>query len=103
MSYDVPRLATLIKSCRIFELFIAFDALRLRNTIQLIGLLRQSPVQDVALSYLVSRSVFHAALVVGAALQVYETKTGLVTLEDCDGTFDYVVRRDAVWYLLLFP
>lgn len=48
---------------------MAFDALRLRNSIQLIGLL-----------------IFHAALIIAAALQVYETRTALVTSGDCDGT-----------------
>ena len=36
--------------------------------------------------------VFHAALIIGAALQVHETQIALVTLPDCDGTYDYVVR-----------
>ena len=36
-------------------------------------------------------SVFHAALVVFAGIQVHETRTALVRRTDCDGTVDYVV------------
>ncbi|ETW85941.1 hypothetical protein HETIRDRAFT_424995 [Heterobasidion irregulare TC 32-1] len=57
----------------LFELAMAFDALRLRNVIQLVGIL-----------------VFHAALIVFAALQVHETRTALVRLQDCDGSVDFV-------------
>jgi len=70
----LPCYLALFGLAEVFELFVAFDALRLRNTIQLIGLL-----------------IFHAALVICAALQVYETKTALVTNNDCDGTFNYVI------------
>jgi hypothetical protein len=42
-------------------------------------------------THYISPSVFHAALIIGAALQVYETKIALMTLDDCDGTFDFVV------------
>ena len=37
-------------------------------------------------------SVFHAALIFFAALQIHETKTALVRLPDCDSTVDFVVR-----------
>ncbi|KAF8559562.1 hypothetical protein OG21DRAFT_1452728 [Imleria badia] len=47
-----------------FELFMAFDALRLRNIIQLLGII-----------------LFHGALIVFAALQVHET---MVALVPCD-------------------
>jgi hypothetical protein len=111
---DAPLLSGSLRSCRVcrmvslvwrdssspsrvFEIFIAFDALRLRNTIQLIGLLSKYSVRYVALSDSVnSHLVFHAALIICAALQVYETKTALVTLDDCDGTYNYVVRRGAI-------
>jgi len=37
-------------------------------------------------------TVFHAALVIFAAIQIHETKAALVRTSDCDGTnFDYVV------------
>jgi hypothetical protein len=60
-------------SFRLFELFMAFDALRLRNIIQLLGLL-----------------MFHGALMVFAALQIHQTKEALVTDDTCDSTVDYV-------------
>jgi len=50
-----------------------------------------------------SIQVFHSALVVCAALQVYETKTALVKVDDCDGTFNYVVYRDAALVTGAFP
>lgn len=52
----------------IFELLMAFDALRLRNIIQLIGIL-----------------AFHLAMMVFAALQVHQTRTALVS-ENCANT-----------------
>ncbi|KAI0054055.1 hypothetical protein FA95DRAFT_1551854 [Auriscalpium vulgare] len=52
---------------------MAFDALRLRNVIQLAGLL-----------------MFHLALIVFAAIQVHETKAALVRLPNCDGSVSYV-------------
>lgn len=51
----------------IFELFMAFDALRLRNIIQLVGIL-----------------AFHLAMMVFAALQVHQTRTALVGAPGCD-------------------
>ena len=76
---------------RIFELFMAFDALRLRNIIQLIGLLSDSII-------LISRSscnhpllVFHVALIIAAALQVSQTRTALVKEDNCDGEVNFVV------------
>ncbi|EDR14289.1 uncharacterized protein LACBIDRAFT_305971 [Laccaria bicolor S238N-H82] len=63
----LPCYLALFALAELFELFMAFDALRLRNIIQLIGLL-----------------IFHLALVVSAALQVHQTKSALVTLgDDC--------------------
>ncbi|TFK76461.1 hypothetical protein BDN72DRAFT_831029 [Pluteus cervinus] len=57
----------------IFEFSMAFDALRLRNIIQLAGIL-----------------VFHLALLVFAILQIHETRTALVTMGDCPGSDNYV-------------
>jgi len=53
----------------IFEMFMAFDALRLRNVIQLIGIL-----------------FFHLDLIVSAALQVHQTRDSLIngTGGDCN-------------------
>jgi len=53
----------------IFELFMAFDALRLRNIIQLVGIL-----------------AFHLAMMVFAALQVHQTRTALVEAPGCDNS-----------------
>jgi len=79
VEFDLPRYKTL--SCylalfalaEIFELFMAFDALRLRNVVQLLGIL-----------------LFHLALIVFAALQVHQTRTALVTQPNCDGRDSYV-------------
>ncbi|TFL07387.1 hypothetical protein BDV98DRAFT_557781, partial [Pterulicium gracile] len=57
----------------LFELGMAFDALRMRNIIQLIGIL-----------------VFHLGLVVFSGLQILQTHTALVTFIDCDGDTSYV-------------
>jgi len=69
----IPCYLALFVLAEIFELLMAFDALRLRNVIQLIGIL-----------------IFHAALIFFAALQIHETKAALVRLPNCDGTTDYV-------------
>ncbi|KAL9715138.1 hypothetical protein Ac2012v2_001798 [Leucoagaricus gongylophorus] len=53
----------------IFELLLAFDALRLRNIVQLIGIL-----------------AFHLAMMVFAALQVHQTRTALCGDSMCDGS-----------------
>jgi len=58
----------------LFELFMAFDALRLRNIIQLIGIL-----------------IFHIALMAFAALQIHQTKSALVISGDlCGPAVSYV-------------
>ncbi|KXN82100.1 UPF0658 Golgi apparatus membrane protein C23H3.04 [Leucoagaricus sp. SymC.cos] len=75
VDFTLPRYRTL--SCylalfalaEIFELLMAFDALRLRNIIQLIGIL-----------------AFHLAMMVFAALQVHQTRTALVQVQDCDNS-----------------
>ncbi|KAF7304868.1 SET domain-containing protein [Mycena kentingensis (nom. inval.)] len=69
----VPLYLALFALAEIFELFMAFDALRLRNTIQLMGIL-----------------LFHMTLIVFSAIQVEETKSSLVTktVEECAVTWD---------------
>jgi hypothetical protein len=69
----IPCYLALFVLAEIFELLMAFDALRLRNVIQLVGIL-----------------LFHAALVFFAALQIHETKTALVREPNCDGTVDFI-------------
>jgi len=63
----VPCYLALFALAELFELFMAFDALRLRNIIQLFGIL-----------------IFHGALIIFAALQIHQTRTALVTDESCD-------------------
>ncbi|KAH9180534.1 hypothetical protein EDB89DRAFT_2120712 [Lactarius sanguifluus] len=70
----IPCYLALFVLAEVFELLMAFDALRLRNVIQLAGIL-----------------VFHSALLVFAAIQVHETKAALVRIPNCDGTDDYVL------------
>ncbi|KAI0256681.1 hypothetical protein BJV78DRAFT_1166134 [Lactifluus subvellereus] len=69
----VPCYLALFLLAEIFELLMAFDALRSRNVIQLAGIL-----------------LFHLALILFAAIQVHETKTALVQQPDCDGSDSYV-------------
>ncbi|KAI0065358.1 hypothetical protein BV25DRAFT_1913422 [Artomyces pyxidatus] len=69
----LPCYLALFVLAEIFELLMAFDALRLRNVIQLAGIL-----------------MFHLALVAFAAIQVHETKAALVRFQDCDGSFSFV-------------
>ncbi|TFK42600.1 hypothetical protein BDQ12DRAFT_283780 [Crucibulum laeve] len=69
----LPCYLALFALAELFELFMAFDALRMRNIIQLMGIL-----------------IFHVALMVFAALQVHQTKTALVTQEGCDRSVSYV-------------
>ncbi|KZT11364.1 uncharacterized protein LAESUDRAFT_642880 [Laetiporus sulphureus 93-53] len=57
----LPCYLALFILAELFELFMALDALRLRNVIQLIGILS-----------------FHAAMIVMASLQIHETHTALV-------------------------
>lgn len=79
VNYELPRYKTLpcylalFILAEIFELLMAFDALRLRNVIQLIGILS-----------------FQAAMIVMAALQVHETHTALVQAPGASGAVDYV-------------
>ncbi|TFY72715.1 hypothetical protein EVG20_g296 [Dentipellis fragilis] len=69
----LPCYLALFIFAELFELVMAFDALRMRNVIQLAGIL-----------------LFHMALIVFAAIQVHETRTALVTLPDCDGSVSFV-------------
>ncbi|GJE95127.1 hypothetical protein PsYK624_113080 [Phanerochaete sordida] len=57
----VPCYLALFILAEIFELLMAFDALRLRNVIQLVGIL-----------------AFHVGLIVFASIQIHETKAALV-------------------------
>lgn len=68
---------------------MAFDALRLRNVIQLIGILCQYvAIEFVGMRTHVLPTGFHGAMMVMAALQVHETRTALV---QPPGASDYVV------------
>jgi len=72
----LPCYMALFLLAELFELLMAFDALRLRNVIQLAGIL-----------------LFHMALIVFAAIQVHETKAALVqkSASQCVGRgFDFV-------------
>ncbi|KAI0721710.1 hypothetical protein C8T65DRAFT_203108 [Cerioporus squamosus] len=69
----IPCYLALFILAELFEIFMAYDALRLRNVIQLVGIL-----------------LFHAALLVMAALQVHETRTALVTNPGKNWTQDYL-------------
>ncbi|KAI0781003.1 hypothetical protein BD413DRAFT_501724 [Trametes elegans] len=69
----IPCYLALFILAELFELFMAYDALRLRNIIQLVGIL-----------------LFHSALLVMAALQVHETRSALVHNPSANWTTDYV-------------
>lgn len=58
----LPCYLSLFALAEIFEILMAFDALRLRNVIQLIGIIS-----------------FHAGMLVMGSLQIHETHTALVT------------------------
>ncbi|KAF9053658.1 hypothetical protein BDZ89DRAFT_1098183 [Hymenopellis radicata] len=71
----LPCYLALFALAEIFELLMAFDALRLRNVIQLIGIL-----------------LFHLALIVFSALQIHQTKSALVTssAESCASAWNAI-------------
>ncbi|KAF8188404.1 hypothetical protein BJ912DRAFT_851171 [Pholiota molesta] len=69
----VPCYLALFALAEVFELVMAFDALRLRNIIQLVGIL-----------------IFHGCLLVFAALQIHQTKTALVTNPDVNCAVQFV-------------
>jgi len=91
----IPCYLALFAFAEIFQLFMAVDALRLRNVIQLIGLL-----------------IFNLALIVFSALQVHETHTALVSKSAaaCAESFDFVTcgGSGTLWakvepYLIVAP
>ncbi|KAJ8520402.1 hypothetical protein ONZ45_g2792 [Pleurotus djamor] len=63
----LPCFLALFALAEIFQLLMAFDALRLRNVIQLLGIL-----------------IFHLGMMVFAAVQVEQTRIALVIGENCD-------------------
>ncbi|KAH7107849.1 hypothetical protein BKA62DRAFT_825282 [Auriculariales sp. MPI-PUGE-AT-0066] len=73
----LPCYLALFALAELFELFIAVDSLRLRNSLQLIAILE-----------------FHVALLVFAALQIHQTRTAM-----CGGEyyFELCLREDAPW------
>ncbi|KDQ33277.1 hypothetical protein PLEOSDRAFT_1073557 [Pleurotus ostreatus PC15] len=70
----LPCFLALFALAEIFELIMAFDALRLRNIIQLIGIL-----------------AFHLGMMIFAAVQVEQTRLALVIGQDCDDNWNSVV------------
>mgnify|MGYP007051649770 CR=1 FL=1 len=66
------------RSPRVFEVFMVFDALRLRNIIQLFGITCKCLSVLCLNAYSLSCPGFHSALVVMAAIQVGQTRTALV-------------------------
>ncbi|TFK54900.1 hypothetical protein OE88DRAFT_973756 [Heliocybe sulcata] len=83
----IPCYLALFALAEIFEILLALDALRLRNVIQLAGIL-----------------LFHAALIVFAALQIHETKAAL-TDDACSGDVNCngVLWRRVEPYLIVAP
>lgn len=71
----LPCYLALFALAEIFEVYMAFDALRLRNIIQLFGI-----------------TCFHIALMIMAAVQVEQTKNAFVwsSAEECAASFDWV-------------
>ncbi|KAJ7709924.1 hypothetical protein B0H17DRAFT_970975 [Mycena rosella] len=70
----LPCYLALFALAEIFELLMAFDALRLRNVIQLLGIL-----------------LFHMALIVFAAIQIHQTETALLNGKvDCSTTVSLI-------------
>ncbi|KAJ7685175.1 hypothetical protein DFH06DRAFT_32700 [Mycena polygramma] len=69
----LPCYLALFALAEVFELVMAFDALRLRNIIQLLGIL-----------------LFHMALIVFAAIQIHETKSALLNQVDCTKNFNLI-------------
>ncbi|KAH8117406.1 hypothetical protein DFH11DRAFT_1851754 [Phellopilus nigrolimitatus] len=88
----IPCYLALFGLAEVFELLMALDALKLRNIIQLAGIL-----------------VFHVALVVFSALQVHEARVALVFLKDvpcteflgCDGP--HTLWRKVEPFLIVVP
>ncbi len=87
-----------IGTCRLFELLMAFDALRLRNIIQLFGILSMSRNPIIHYSLTQTAIVFHLCLVVFAALQIHQTNTALIKIPnvDCAVNFVFAVRTTGI-------
>ena len=71
-------------------MYITLDALRLRNVIELFGILGTSCMQDCFI-LVTSFTAFHLGMLVTAALQVHETRTALVQQTGCDATVNAIV------------
>ena len=87
---------------RIFQLMMAFDALRLRNVIQLFGILSESLKfisQGGVIFIQFGSLVFHLGMMVFAAVQVEQTRIALVIGEDCDTDWTSTVRPVSVSHL----
>ncbi|KAK7014877.1 SET domain-containing protein [Favolaschia claudopus] len=69
----LPCYLALFALAEVFELLMALDALRLRNIIQLIGIL-----------------LFHMALIVFAAIQIHQTESALLGGNDCTNHFNLI-------------
>jgi len=71
----LPCYLAIFALAEIFQVYMAFDALRLRNVIQLFGIL-----------------LFHLAMMVFAAIQVHQTKGALViySAAECAAELDFV-------------
>ncbi|KAK2466933.1 hypothetical protein APHAL10511_001191 [Amanita phalloides] len=82
----LPCYLALFALAEVFELLITIDALRLRNIIQLMGIL-----------------AFHLGLMVTAAIQVRETRIALVLRSNCDATVDPITcdGKGTLWYRVL--
>lgn len=75
---------------------MAFDALRLRNIIQLIGILGTLLLHyEASLRCLKTLAAFHLAMMVFASLQVHQTKTALIN-PTCDQTPNTLVGCPSV-------
>ncbi|KAJ7452443.1 hypothetical protein B0H11DRAFT_2073440 [Mycena galericulata] len=69
----LPCYLAIFALAEIFELLMAFNALKLRNVIQLIGIL-----------------LFHMALIAMSAIQIRETKDALLNNPDCATNFNTI-------------
>ncbi|CCA66673.1 hypothetical protein PIIN_00354 [Serendipita indica DSM 11827] len=82
----IPCYLALFALAEVFETIITVDALKLRNTIQLIGIL-----------------LFHSAMIIMSALQIYQTKEALVTQPGADCATNYATcdGPDSLWAFVL--
>ncbi|KDQ60834.1 hypothetical protein JAAARDRAFT_31823 [Jaapia argillacea MUCL 33604] len=79
----IPCYLALFALAEVFEILMAFDALRLRNVIQLFGILG-----------------FHSALIIFAALQIHETRSALLQPDLCGQNNNTYVTCDGSGTLL---